>query len=105
MKRDHRGWIVPIVILLLAAGLRLTRLGLAEFKYDEATTARSALAIVHEGQFPAMGMISSQGPGIQKASMRMTGPPCTTHPGQRNEPPTKPQAAHDTARALPGTVR
>jgi hypothetical protein len=50
------------LILLLAAGLRLTRLGLVEFKYDEATTARAALAIAHEGHFPAVGMISSQGP-------------------------------------------
>ena len=61
-SRPPTTWTLVIGILLLAAGLRLTRLDLVEFKYDEATTARSALAIVHEGQFPAMGMISSQGP-------------------------------------------
>lgn len=51
-----------IAILLLAAGLRLTRLDLAEFKLDEATTSRSALAIAHEGRFPAIGVVSSRGP-------------------------------------------
>ncbi|MFW6135218.1 MAG: hypothetical protein ACOC7N_00170 [Chloroflexota bacterium] len=53
---------VMAAVILLAAGLRLTRLGLVEFKYDEATTARSALAIAQEGQLPAVGMISSEGP-------------------------------------------
>lgn len=51
-----------VLILFLAAGLRLTRLDLVEFKYDEATTARSALAIAREGRLPAVGMISSRGP-------------------------------------------
>jgi len=60
--RPRREWLLLSLILLLAAGLRLTRLGLAEFKYDEATTARSALAIAREGQFPALGMVSSLGP-------------------------------------------
>jgi len=59
-ERRHE-WILLSLILVLAAGLRLTRLGLVEFKYDEATTARSALAIAREGQFPALGMISSWG--------------------------------------------
>lgn len=54
--------IVAAAVILLAAGLRLTHLGLIEFKYDEATTARSALAIAREAQFPAMGMISSERP-------------------------------------------
>jgi hypothetical protein len=53
---------VLAAIVLLAAGLRLTRLGIVEFKYDEATTARSALAIAREGCLPTVGMISSQGP-------------------------------------------
>jgi len=51
-----------IGILLLAAGLRLTRLDLIEFKYDEATTARSALAVARQGHLPAVGMVSSRGP-------------------------------------------
>lgn len=50
------------MILLLAAGLRLTRLDLVEFKYDEATTARSALAVARQGRLPAVGMVSSRGP-------------------------------------------
>ena len=61
-KRFYSHQLLIVGILLLAAGLRLTRLDLIEFKYDEATTARSALAIVREGRLPAMGMISSQGP-------------------------------------------
>ena len=35
---------------------------LAEFKLDEATTSRSALAIAHEGRFPAIGGVSARGP-------------------------------------------
>ncbi len=62
MKQNRREWLLLFLILLLAAGLRLTRLDLVEFKYDEATWARSALAIVHEGRFPALGMVSSLGP-------------------------------------------
>jgi NADH:ubiquinone oxidoreductase subunit K len=64
-RLSHRSlfhWSLFIAILLLAAGLRLTRLGLAEFKLDEATTSRSALAIAHEGRFPAIGVVSSRGP-------------------------------------------
>lgn len=55
-------WLVLGGILALAAGLRLTRLDLIEFKYDEATTMLSALRIVREGQLPAVGMVSSRGP-------------------------------------------
>ncbi|MBU0702318.1 MAG: glycosyltransferase family 39 protein [Chloroflexi bacterium] len=62
MKYERRELLLLFLILLLAAGLRLTRLDLIEFKYDEATWARSALAIVHEGRFPALGMVSSLGP-------------------------------------------
>ncbi len=62
VKYERREWLLLFSILLLAAGLRLTRLDLIEFKYDEATWARSGLAIVHEGRFPALGMISSLGP-------------------------------------------
>ena len=51
-----------LIILLLAAALRLARLDLAEFKSDEAGIVRQALALVHEGRFPAVGPSSSQGP-------------------------------------------
>jgi len=62
VKYERRELVLLFLILLLAAGLRLTRLDLIEFKYDEATWARSALAIVHEGRLPALGMVSSLGP-------------------------------------------
>jgi 4-amino-4-deoxy-L-arabinose transferase-like glycosyltransferase len=51
-----------LVILLLAAALRLANLELAEFKADEAGIAREALALAREGQFPVAGPSSSQGP-------------------------------------------
>lgn len=50
------------LIVCVAAGLRLTRLELIEFKFDEATMARSALAVAREGRLPLVGMVSSQGP-------------------------------------------
>ena len=59
MNKSH---LLLLLILLLAAGLRLGRLDLAEFKADEAGVARAALALVHEGRFPAVGPGSSQGP-------------------------------------------
>ncbi len=55
-------YLLLVLILLLATGLRLTRLGLIEFKFDEATMARSALAVAREGRLPLVGMVSSQGP-------------------------------------------
>ena len=54
--------LLPLAILLLATALRLTRLDLTEFKSDEAGIAREALTLVYEGQFPAVGPSSSQGP-------------------------------------------
>lgn len=64
MKKPLRRaeWVILTLIILLAAGLRLTRLDLIEFKYDEATVARTALRIAREGDLPALGMVSSQGP-------------------------------------------
>lgn len=65
-RRSHAvprvAWVSLALILLLAAGLRLTRLGLVEFKFDEATTARSALSIARQGQLPGAGMVTSEGP-------------------------------------------
>jgi hypothetical protein len=64
MKRPSKSvqWLILAAILALAAGLRLGRLGLVEFKFDEATTARSALAIARREQLPTVGMVSSRGP-------------------------------------------
>jgi len=64
-----------VAIILLAAALRLTRLGLIEFKYDEATTARNALAVVREGDLPVVGMISSQGPRNPALMSYLLAPP------------------------------
>ena len=66
---------VLAVVILLAAALRLTRLGLIEFKYDEATTARTALAIAREGDLPGVGMISSQGPRNPALMSYLLAPP------------------------------
>jgi len=66
---------VLAAVILLAAGLRLTRLGLVEFKYDEATTVRTALAIAREGRLPAVGMISSQGPRNPALMSYLLAPP------------------------------
>jgi hypothetical protein len=66
---------VLAAVVLLAAGLRLTRLGLVEFKYDEAITAQTALAIAREGDLPAVGMISSQGPRNPALMSYLLAPP------------------------------
>ena len=62
MRASRREWVLILLIPAMAAVVRMSRLGLVEFKYDEALTARSALAIAREGQFPVLGMISSWGP-------------------------------------------
>lgn len=62
LSLNSRSTWMLLAILLLAAALRMTRLGLAEFKSDEAGIAREALALVREGQFPVVGPSSSQGP-------------------------------------------
>jgi hypothetical protein len=50
-----------VVILLFATVVRLGWPGITEFKYDEATIARRALALVHEGIWPTRGVTSSLG--------------------------------------------
>jgi hypothetical protein len=59
-----RVWVLLLLlcIVVLAVGLRASRLDLAEFKSDEAGIERAALALVREGKFPAVGPSSSQGP-------------------------------------------
>jgi hypothetical protein len=54
--------VLLVAILLLAAGLRLSHLGLVEFKYDEAVVVRGALAIIDGEYLPVVGPITSQGP-------------------------------------------
>ena len=56
--RKHR---VFLVILLLAAILRLGNLDLIEFKADEVRHLQSALRIVEEGNLPAVGSTASTG--------------------------------------------
>ncbi len=53
-------WLILVSILVLAACLRLTRLDLVEFKYDEATTACNALTL-HQEEHLSLGLASSQG--------------------------------------------
>nr|MBN1230047.1 glycosyltransferase family 39 protein [Anaerolineae bacterium] len=48
-------------LILAAAFLRLGWPGISEFKYDEATVMRSALALVEEGIWPTHGVTSSLG--------------------------------------------
>ena len=71
----RNAWLLLGVILLVAAGLRLTRLGLVEFKYDEATTARSALAVARQGHLPLVGMVSSAGPRNPALMSYLLAPP------------------------------
>ena len=59
MPKPRLTTLLLIVILTLAAVLRLGWPGLTEFKYDEATIARLALALVHEGRLPTHGLTSS----------------------------------------------
>jgi len=56
--RKH--WVF-LVILLLAAILRLGNLDLIEFKADEVRHLQSALRVVEEGHFPAVGSTASTG--------------------------------------------
>jgi hypothetical protein len=63
-QTGRRVWVLLLLmcIVVLAVGLRLSRLDLAEFKSDEAGIERAALALVREGKFLAVGPSSSQGP-------------------------------------------
>jgi len=53
-------WLLAAV-LIFAAVMRLSWPGITEFKYDEATVARRALALIHEGVWPTRGVTSSLG--------------------------------------------
>lgn len=50
-----------LAILVVAAALRLAWPGIVEFKLDEATVARAALAFAHEGIWPTLGQTTSMG--------------------------------------------
>jgi 4-amino-4-deoxy-L-arabinose transferase-like glycosyltransferase len=52
LSRDLLHKVILAVVLLMAAVLLLARPGLAEFKLDEATVSRQALALVREGAWP-----------------------------------------------------
>ncbi len=58
---SRRNTVLLFAILILAAVLRMGWLGITEFKYDEATIARSALAWIHDGVLPTRGVTSSLG--------------------------------------------
>lgn len=57
----YSSFVLPFAILLLAGALRLNWPALAEFKLDEATVVRRALAIAYEGDLPAFGVGASVG--------------------------------------------
>ena len=61
-RRNTSALLLLLCIVLVAVGLRLSRLDLAEFKSDEAGIQRAALALIREGRFVAVGPSSSQGP-------------------------------------------
>jgi 4-amino-4-deoxy-L-arabinose transferase-like glycosyltransferase len=50
-----------LAVLIVGAALRLVWPGIIEFKLDEATVARAALAFVHEGIWPTLGQTTSVG--------------------------------------------
>lgn len=53
--------LLVVIVLLLAAYLRLNHLGWTEFKLDEATLSRLALNLVRGAELPVTGMGSSTG--------------------------------------------
>lgn len=59
MKRA--GWIAALVIVGLAAALRIGWAGVVEFKSDEATLSRLALELARGERFPLLGMTTSIG--------------------------------------------
>jgi 4-amino-4-deoxy-L-arabinose transferase-like glycosyltransferase len=66
MKRDDTPvrsgeYVALVVLLLLAAVLRLGAPGITEFKRDEANLSQRALDLVHGRDFPLLGLSSSVG--------------------------------------------
>lgn len=61
MKYERCEWLALLLILLLAAGLRLARLDLVEFKYDEAHLAAYSLDVVSGEHYHLRGLGSSVG--------------------------------------------
>jgi len=68
-------WVVLLGILVLALLLRMGWPMLAEFKRDEATVTRRALAIAYEGDLPAAGVGSSIGTANLPLTLYLTAIP------------------------------
>lgn len=64
MPEENRDLVALVAIILVAAFLRLMWPGIAEFKFDEATVARSALALSREADIP--GGFPSSIPGVDQ---------------------------------------
>ena len=60
-QQRRLNWVAVLVILLLAAFLRLGQTGIVEFKRDEATLSRLALDFAQSGEIPLLGIGSSVG--------------------------------------------
>ncbi len=73
--RDWGTWALLLGILALALFLRMGWPTLAEFKRDEATVARRALAIAYEGDRPAAGVGSSFGTANLPLTLYLTAIP------------------------------
>ncbi len=83
MTTQKSRWLSLMLLLLLAAALRLTQLDLAEFKADEAGITRQALALVRQGHFPIIGPQSSQGPAHPPLQVYLMALPLALTPDPR----------------------
>ena len=73
--KDRWALVVLLAILALALLLRMGWPTLVEFKRDEATVARRALAIAYEGDRPAAGVGSSIGTANLPLTLYLTAIP------------------------------
>jgi 4-amino-4-deoxy-L-arabinose transferase-like glycosyltransferase len=75
LNRDRFVLIALVSILALALVLRMGWPTLAEFKRDEATVVRRALAIAYEGDLPAVGVGASMGTANLPLTLYLTAIP------------------------------
>src|SRR5262245_23319866 len=61
MRLARWEWVALALVILVAAWLRFSHLGLIEFKSDEAVAVHLATQFVKDGQFPTAGLMSSVG--------------------------------------------